>query len=449
MSSLPTIPPGSAPAGTAANAAVLAAQTGGLSLGRCLALALGWAALLVALALAVDVLLTGPPWLTARNFGNWDAEHYRYIAAHGYDVLRTAFFPLFPWLWRGLGVDDLSMGLVNAALFVGAFAGLAWQFRWSGRQQLVLLSVPSLLFMALPYSEAVFFVSGALVLVGLRRDATGLYCLGLGLSCLSRSAAFVLVPAVLATAVLAGTGRWGGAEGSRRRGQALAGGAAALLGLGLTVLVQYRATGRWFVFFEAQQHWDNRLRWPSWPLTNWGGSFPTCFEGPAFAVGVVAALSLGWLGWQRLGQQAAAAEPLAGSSASAPVVFSLAYVAGITAITLATKGGVLVSLSRYVYATPYFLLLLATYLGRVRLTGRQLLGMALALELGWLAFFRAFGHIRTLGNWTLVTAAVLLYLANAHQSPRVRRAVYWPTVAGGTALLLLLLFRFLRHEWVA
>lgn len=446
MPLLPTRPP-AAPAGPAA---ALALPAPGLRpLARCLVLAGGWAAALVGLALLLDAWLPGPARLTAANFAHWDAEHYLFIRDHGYDFQRTAFFPLFPVWWRALGVGTVGMGLANAALFAGSFAALAWQFGWPRRRQVLLLSVPSLVFMALPYSEAVFFGSGVLVLVGLRRGATGLYCLGLLLSCLSRSAALVLGPAALVTAVLAaeapGSLAAGGAAGLRRWGPALAGAVAAGLGLGLSLAVHRHYTGRWLVFFEAQRLWDNRLRWPGWPLSNWAGSFPTCFEASSFAVGATAGLGLAALAWGRAGR----AGPAWLRPASAPVVFSLAYVAGVTAVTLATKGGVLVSLSRYVYATPYFLLLLATYAERARLSTRQLLGLALGLELAWLVFFRAYGHIRTLGEFTLVTAGVLLYLAHGHTRRPVRQAVLAPIVAVGTVLLLVLLFRFLRHEWVA
>ena len=410
-------------------------RPGTLSFGQCLARTLAWCALLSVAAMVVSRVVPTAGVLSQATFSLWDVEHYRYIRDHGYDVQRTAFFPLFPFLWRWLAVPPIAMGLINLGIFALSFAWLAWQLAWSGRQQALLLAVPSLLFMALPYSEAIFFLSGALVLVGLRRNMLGLYFLGLLLSCVSRSAAFVLLPAVLATEWLA--------PESRDRGLArtAAAAAATLLGLGISVGVHYWYTGRWFVFFAAQRLWNNQLRWPKLPLSNWGGSFPTRYEAPALLIGLGCAVGLAGLvyrHWRR---------PL--PAANRPAVFSLAYVAGITLITLATKGGELVSLSRYVYATPYFLLLLADFTGRPRLSTRQLLALFGLMELTWLGLFAAYGHIRTLLGFTLVSGGVLLWLANAHCHPRVRRYALLPTVAGGTVLLLVLLFRFLRHEWVA
>ena len=399
-----------------------------------LGLVAAWAALLLAVVLGLHRAFPAQWHLTEAGFSNWDVEHYQYIREHGYDLVRTAFFPLFPFLWRGLGVSAIGMALVNLLLFAVSFAALAWQLRWSWRTQLLVLSVPSLMFMALPYSEAVFFASGALVLLGLHRQQPGLYALGLLLSCTSRSAAFVLLPAVVATLVLAPAAR-------RPRAEAALAAAATLLGLGTSVLIHYAYTGRWFVFFAAQRLWDNRLRWPALPLSNWAGAFPTRFEAPPLLLGLGCVGALGWLAWNRRQHQL----PVP----SRPLVFGLAYLGGITLVTLATKGGVLVSLSRYVYATPYFLVLLAYLHQHIRLSNRQLLAAFGLMELTWLALFGAYTHIRSVLGFSLVSLVVMLWLLNLHQQPRVRRLVLLPTVLVGTGLLLYLLKRFLAHEWVA
>ena len=396
---------------------------------------MAWCSLLVGTVLALSALFPDSWHLTQSAFSNWDAEHYLFIRLHGYDEMRTAFFPLFPFLWRLLNVSPVAMGLLNLALFAVSFAALAWQFQWPRRTQLVLLSVPSLMFMALPFTEAVFFASGTALLLGLRRQLPWLYCLGLLLSCTCRTAAMVMLPAVAATFLLAHPPR------RRHVGVVLAATAATLLGLGISMFVHRAYTGNWFAVFAAQRFWDNHLQWPTLPLRNWGGSFPTRFEAPAFLIGMGCALSLAWLAWRHWRQMLPAA--------AQPVIFAMAYIGGVTFITLATRGGVLVSLSRYIYATPYFLLLLAEFLSRVRLSGRQLLALFGLMEVAWLVLFGAHTHIRSVLGYTLVSAAVLLWLLNAHQSPLVRRWVLLPTVLVGTGLLFRLLMRFLAHEWVA
>lgn len=385
------------------------------------------------MVLGLHAAFPGSWFLTQSAFSNWDAEHYLYIRLHGYDEMRAAFFPLFPLLWRWLDVSPVAAGLLNLALFAGSFATLAWQLQWPWRIQALLLTVPSLMFMALPYSEAVFFASGTAVLLGLRRQNSWLYCLGLLLSCTSRAAAFVLLPAVVATFWLV-RARW-------PRGVAAAAAAATLLGLGISMLVHRFYTGQWLAVFAAQRFWGNHLQWPALPLRNWAGSFATRFEGPPLLIGLGAAMGLAGLAWRHR------RHPL--PVAAQPAVFALAYLGGVTAITLATRGGLLVSLSRYIYATPYFLLLLADFMSRVRLSNRQLWALFGLMELVWLVFFGAYTHIRSVLWYTLVSGIVVLWLLNAHQHPHVRRLALAPALLVGTGFLLYLLMRFLAHEWVA
>lgn len=406
------------------------------SFGQCLGGVAAWCSLLVGTVLCLSAVFPASWHLTQSAFSNWDAEHYLYIRLQGYDEMRTAFFPLFPFLWRWLNVSPVAMGLVNLALFAVSFAVLAWQFQWPWRAQLLLLSVPSLMFMALPYSEAVFFACGTAVLIGLRRQLPWLYCLGLLLSCTSRAAAFVLLPAVAATLLLAHHPRRGHGR------VALAAVLATLAGLGISMWVHHAYTGQWLAVFAAQRFWDNHLQWPTLPLRNWGGSFPTRFEAPPFLIGLGCSLGLGWLAWQHHGRGS-------GPAVAQPVVFALAYLAGVTFITVATRGGVLVSLSRYVYATPYFLLLLADFMGRFRLSSRQLAALFGLMEVAWLGFFGAYTHIRSVLGFTVVSAVVMLWLLNAHRQPAVRRRALVPAVLAGTGLTLYLLMRFLAHEWVA
>ena len=406
-----------------------------LSFRQCVAVAAAWYSLLVGAVVALAAWFPASWHLTQSAFSNWDAEHYLFIRQHGYDEMRAAFFPLFPFLWRLLNVSPMAMGLVNLALFAVSFAALAWQFQWPWRTQLVLLSVPSLLFMALPFSEAVFFASGTALLLGLRRQLPWLYCLGLLLSCTCRAAAFVILPAVAATSLFT-------QSSSRRQvGTAVAAVAATLLGLGISMAIHHAYTGNWFAVFAAQRFWDSHLQWPTLPLRSWGGIFSTRYESPSLLIGLGCGVGLGWVAWHHWRQLLPAA--------AQPAIFALAYLGGVTFITLATRGGVLASLSRYIYATPYFLLLLADFMGRVRLSNRQLVTLFFLMEVAWLVLFASYTHIRSVLGYTAVTAIVLLWLLNAHQHPQVRRWALLPTVVAGTGLLLYQLMRFLAHEWVA
>jgi membrane-associated HD superfamily phosphohydrolase len=206
------------------------------------------------------------------------------------------------------------------------------------------------------------------------------------------------------------------------------------------VYLHYLDTKRWFVFFEAQKLWNNRLRWPVFPLKNWGGSFPTHYEAVVFLLALVAIVYLLWIVRRR---------EVLPAREWAPVLFSLAYIAGITVVTLATKGGELVSLSRYVLATPYFLLLTAWVLQTQQISTRLMLWAFLGMELCWLLFFGAYNHIQSLLIYSALSLYLLLAVAVIHALPRVRAGAFGVLVLLNSGLLILLLYRFLQNQWVA
>ncbi|WP_162910748.1 hypothetical protein [Hymenobacter oligotrophus] len=391
-----------------------------------------YAAIMVLLAVVVLPYLGARP-ITERGLQEWDAEHYVFIRNHGYDLIRTAFFPAFPLLWRATGLAAVGIGVLNLGLFVLAFAALARAWRFTLAQQLLALSAPSMFFMAVPYSEALFFVAGTAALIGWRQQQAPLAWAGLLLCSCTRSVAFLFVPALLLAAWLLRR-----QENQLVWRQALGGALASGAGMLISLWMHYRDTGIWLAFAQAQrQGWNIRLQVPAWPLASWGGDMMTRYESLALLVGIACASYLGYL---LLRPGKAVSLPFA-------VVFSLAYLAGVAAITVSTKGGTVASLSRYVFATPFFAVLLSWVLGQVRFSYKQLLWVWLAAEVCWLILFRSYGHVRTLLAYLLLGLAAIGVLATASPHRRVRQVALVLSVAGNSALLLLLLQRFLSHEW--
>ncbi|UYZ58147.1 hypothetical protein [Hymenobacter latericus] len=387
---------------------------------------------MVLLAVVLLPYLGAQP-ITARGLLEWDAEHYLFIRNQGYDLIRTAFFPAFPLLWRATGLGAVGISLLNLGLFVLAFAALARAWRLTRGQQLLALSVPSMFFMAVPYSEALFFVGGAAALIGWREQQAPLAWAGLLLCSCTRSVAFVFVPALLLTALLLRH------QAQRELWRQVLGGALASgTGMLISLCVHYRDTGIWMAFGQAQrQGWNIHLQVPAWPLHSWGGDMMTRYESLALLVAVACAVYLAYL---LVHPNRAAAVPFA-------VVFALIYVAGVATITVATKGGIVASLSRYVFATPFFVVLLSWVLGQVRFDYKRLLWVWLAAEVCWMVLFRSYGHVRTLTAYLLLGLAAMVVLATASPYPRVRQAALVLSVAGNSALLLLLLQRFVVREW--
>ena len=350
---------------------------------------------------------------TNGNLIIWDAMWYERIAKAGYSYSETqtssaAFFPLFPYFWRLTHLGALGISLVNAGIFLGASAWLAQQLRLPRRWQLLGLSTPMLVFMWIPYTEALFFLFSALLLAGLHRDRLAWVLLGMLGAGLTRSASSLFTPALVLTVfVLAVAG-----ETRRARRLGLGGGLVLAATIGVVATMQQIQTGEPFGFIKAHKHWGHVLSWPAWPLHATTGINMLWLEAIATAVGLAAAgVCLGLV--VRAGRQWAQRTELAYPSPA--VVFALAYsVCALLFIVFFQKGN-MANLARYILATPFAVVLLWQVSRWPAWPARYYAAVAAGLALVWALFgafthFPAFNFGQTLWYFGLVTAYVLAYL---------------------------------------
>lgn len=349
----------------------------------------------------------------ADNLVAWDIPWYRGIAEAGYsnvgdEAFHMAFFPLFPYFWRLTHLHELGISLVNAGLFMMSFAWLARQLGLGRRWQLLALSSPLLLFMWIPYTEALFFLFSALLLGGLHRQRTSWVLLGLFGAGLARSASSLFGPALLFTALLLAcsgdtrrAGRWGGGG---------------LLALGASVAVvattQWWQAGEPFGFIKAHKHWGHVLQVPTWPLTATTGIDMLWLEAVALFVGV---LAMGVCGGLALRVARRWAERRTLVYPSPAVVFSLGYSVCATLFIVAFQGGNVANLARYLFATPFAVVLL-WQLSQLPPWPRSIYwGVAAGTGLLWVIFgaythFPSFSPGQTVWYFGLISAYILLYL---------------------------------------
>jgi hypothetical protein len=343
----------------------------------------------------------------------WDAVWYQQIAREGYSYsdVRTssvAFFPLFPYFWRYTHLGLLGITLVNAGLFLGAFAWLAHQLALPRRWQLLGLSTPMLVFMWMPYTEALFFVFSALMLAGLHRDRLSWTLLGMFGAGLTRSASSLFTPALVMVVVVLAVG------GFPRRARWLGVGGVLVLAatVAIVAFMQKVQTGEPFGFIKAHKFWGHVLSWPNWPLYATTGVNMLWLEAIAMAIGLAAAgVCLALL--IRAGWQWARRTELVYPSPA--VVFSLAYsVCALLFIVFFQKGNV-ANLARYILATPFLVVLLWQVSQWPLWPARYYLAVVAGLALVWTIFgaythFPAFSFGQTLWYFGLTTAYVLAYL---------------------------------------
>lgn len=386
------------------------------------------------LALITIQLFWQPGLLNPAGLLNWDAGHYHHIKELGYQDFRVAFFPLFPYLWKFLSVDQFGIVVFNAALFLISFNILLDHLKVSTvHETLLYLSIPSFIFFYLPYSEAVFFLCSVLILLGLKHEKIALVYLGLFFSVLSRPAFSVFIPGLLITEFF---------RADRNKFFLRAGiyFIITFLALSLVAVIQFVDTGEWFKFFNAQQEWGNRLQMPSLPLTSWAGGFVVRLDGFAFLIGILAG---GYLLARLVKLKWAHKADL-----PVEVVFSLAYLGGITLAVLFFRGGSLFSLNRFVLATPFIIVAVNCWLKQeFRINNKQLFLIFGLIFLFWM-LFGAYSHIREILKYALLSLYALLPFVLMAENKLFSKSGWVLIILLNFTFQLILMFRFLTGLWV-
>ncbi|RZL12224.1 MAG: hypothetical protein EOO62_11520 [Hymenobacter sp.] len=359
----------------------------------------------------------------------WDAVWYNTIRDHGYvfdatHINNTAFFPLFPLFWRLTHLGAIGISIVNLLIGAGSLYLL-----WRGlrlRLEVVVLfaAFPSTLFLYLPYTEALFFFFSSLVVLGVarrREQPLGLLAGLLG-GAITRVAAFFYLPALV---VLEGV-EWLATPGTFSERFRRLFGYGLVTGAGLASVVAYvwYQTGVWFAFNKSQLLWDHHFRLlPHLPFistTENDGSL--WLDGLAVLVGVVA---IAWVLWVLVGV-VRGTQPVPDRL----LLFSAAYLAANVVQTVfnapVEQGhSSLMSLSRYVFCTPFFLVVLD------RLVPRQ--------PVAWRTMALALGAI-------VLTAALVGTFTTKQfdiEWPTSKIPFLWGPVAGSAYALFMLAYGFL------
>lgn len=240
-----------------------------------------------------------------KNLLNWDAYWYDSIRETGYKFVagtscNLAFFPLFPLFWKATALSAFGICCINTFIFAATITILQWGEKVSGMFLLLIMAMPSLVFNALPYSEAFFFLFGALLIKGYEQNSTPKKTLGILGASLTKSVSTVFIPAILLVELFDRN-----KQAKRYHIDVIINVCSGLLGTFLVGLLQWHQTGRWFYFFEVQKYWKRRWIFPRFPLTTYRAGKVLAFDGIGFSVGLLAlACCLRWfyLLWLKRGE---------------------------------------------------------------------------------------------------------------------------------------------------
>lgn len=367
----------------------------------------------------------------------WDASIYKDIAENGYTYLDEQFNNtgqtcLFSWLWRILHVGITGISLVNILLFSIGFGILGALLKPQTENALLWLTTPSLYIMAVPYTEALFFLLTTLFILGIEKKLKWLVWICLILMSLTRATTIFIFPAAILMTLLKSdkTKFW---PSILRAGINYA--LPIIIGIGSFVIVQYQAVHIWFASFRQQQKYlGHEWQLPTLPFANfYGGNHVLWLTGFAFLACLVAMLMLlGYIiRWLRKGNIAINHLMVLSCGYLAFSLISIVFCSP----TWATNTTNLLGMHRYSLSTPFFFVFLHSMSAK-RPTAKAFGMLFIIANLAWLTF-GSYIHIQHLVFWNAVTAMAFLYLGYTSEKAKWVR----PALIALNFLLQVLLFQ--------
>ncbi len=372
-------------------------------------------------------------FLNDSNFLRFDANLYLDIKNNGYhENWLCAFFPGFPYLWKILNTSAIGISIVNAVIFIFSISSIAMLYNIEWKRQLFLLSIPSLMFMFVPYTEALFFATGTLLTVGLNKNKLNLILLALLLGSLIRPTTFVFIPAILISYIFT--------EHYFKQGltKSILPILVLIAGLLLTTIVHYVYTNKWFVFFDAQKLWKNYLHVPQFPLTSWGGDASNRFDGSALAISLFCGVFLVYLFFEKLKNRIPFSKDL---------IFSMSYITGTSLLILAYRDGNLYSLNRFIYATPFIMVSLHYFFKEYQFKWKHVWLTFFVSEVFWL-LFGSYNHIHNLLMFSIVSLYFISILLTKHPNKVISTISLFGLISLNSIGIIKLAYRFLNNGWV-
>ena len=342
----------------------------------------------------------------------YDAGIYENISRIGYEYPdkhynNTGAFLLFAAMWHLLHVGITGISIVNIVLFSVGFAILCELYPTSTKMKVLWLSTPSLYFMIVPYTEALFFMLAAFAFYGIEKEKKWLIWVALFLLSLTRATALFLLPGLLLMELIKNEGRF---DLKQVFYILLQYAAPILTGLTVFVVVQYSQTGVWFAYFK-QQATALGHKWaiPTFPLNNFlGGPATNWLAGLALFVSLVAFSLLLRAIFDRVnlkrityGKVQILSFTYLAVTAFSVIFFSPTWGSGTTNLT---------ALHRYTFATPFFFVFMHKTLEEADNYKLNHFTLAVFLcNLSWLCM-GSYIHIQHLLFWNVLTLLVAVYM---------------------------------------
>jgi len=295
--------------------------------------------------------------VTQEKYLRWDAEIFSFIRDRNYVLeeefrgeVRSAFFPLFPFLWKTTGLSPRGVSVLNYFIFILSMAllfaylqpkapiknNLKWPFF------IALITLPTTIVYHIPYSESLFMLCMTVVVIGVLKEKYGMYFFGALLLAMVRPATvFVLISLLAIEAFSFVRAR----DSNALIKNSILRGAPFVLGYLLVFFIQWTTSGSWTSFFDAHLMWASGLP-ENTGITDWSveGYGMNVFS--IFLIAIPACVLSGKIIWENRGNKMEKRDYV--------LLSSLLYISGILICTILTSNGNIHSLFRFIMASPLF-----------------------------------------------------------------------------------------------
>lgn len=346
----------------------------------------------------------------------WDAGWYYDIVTKGYHLgygnqNNTAFYPLLPWIWKLTHLDAWGMSILNIIFFSCALSIFCSLYTITDSDKFIWISLPAFIFIFVPYTEALFMLSGMLMILGVKKKNKALTWISILLLSETRPVSMILFPAFLITEVL-----------SHRRGEILYSLKSFLINYAIPLIIgfvflvwyQYHETGELFSFFKQEESWGHKFGWPVFPLDCQLGPKTLWINSIALFVGFISLIALIRTGIKWLAKNVTITDPI--------LYLSYLYLTAVMFIILLFNPEWTIKNTtsvhdayRYAMASPFFWVFLYKYQYDKKYTAKDYILVFLLSNVFWLVLFASYTHIMYFIYFNFGTALLLLYMGNASQ----------------------------------
>ncbi len=347
----------------------------------------------------------------------FDAQSFHDLANNGYTPTLPGHMYqdhsfLFPWIWRIFSVNAFVMGIINLVIYATGFTLVTSLCKVTTDEQLIWLSLPSMLYMVIPYSEATNFLMGALCLFAIASENKILTSTTLLLLPLAGVQAIYLLPGLIIMEVV-----------NNNRQEVVKSCLKALVKYGLPILaglfvfasLRSLQSGNWFLNFNFIGE-SPVIKWgiPKLPFTNsTGGDRTAWLSGLALFASLTSLLLLikQLRQWTKTGK----------TSDGPLVILSLAYLPCILLVFLfhndtGNNYTDLSGLHRIMMCSPFFFVVVYNYVLKGRdYNHKDILIVFLLSNVVWLAM-GSFVHLTYILYFNVASVMIILFMVQAKKS---------------------------------